>query len=263
MKKVSFLITCMAGLAFFMASCGSTKEIVSPTIINGEWNIIEINGSAVVPSPGKEYPSIGFDTSTGKIYGHSGCNRMMGTFDTAAKPGVLDLGEMATTRMFCPDMTMEQNVLNVLKNVKGYRPMNNGRLALTNAGNRPIVVLTAKTERLTLASLEGEWKIAEVNGEAISQTLEKKPFLNFDTAKKSLHGNAGCNMINGGFTSNDAKENSIKFPAVAATMMACPDMSVERKVLDALNEVNTFKVLTDKSVGLYNADEKMVILLMR
>ena len=36
--------------------------------ISGEWNIIEVNGTAVVPAPGQEFPYIGFDTKTGKVF---------------------------------------------------------------------------------------------------------------------------------------------------------------------------------------------------
>lgn len=263
MKKIIISVVSCACLVFVLSSCKSSKEFVTSAIINGEWSIVEINGTAVVPTPGREYPSIGFDTSTGKIYGNSGCNRMMGSFDPAVKPGTIDLSNIATTKMFCPDMTIEQNVLNVLKNVKGYRILNNGKLALTNALNRPIVILNSKMDLSVLAALEGEWKITEVKGESIPQNMDKKPFLSFDTTKRSIHGNAGCNMINGGFTTNDKIEKSIAFPAVAATMMACPDMTIESKVLDALNEVNTYNILTDKSAGLYNQDGEMVLLLIR
>ena len=57
-----------------------------------------------MPAPNQEFPFIGFDTNTGKVFGNSGCNRMMGSFDVNAKPGTIDLGAMASTRMACPDM---------------------------------------------------------------------------------------------------------------------------------------------------------------
>lgn len=46
---------------------------------------------------------------------------MMGSFDVNAKPGTIDLGAMASTRMACPDMTLEQNVLSALGQVKKYK----------------------------------------------------------------------------------------------------------------------------------------------
>ncbi|NDV59069.1 META domain-containing protein [Bacteroides sp. 519] len=262
MKKISIFIVSLS-MVLALTSCRTSKEMATISNIDGEWNIIEINGSAVVPPVGHEYPFIGFEAVTGKVYGNSGCNRMMGTFDTSAKAGVLDLSHIASTRMFCPDMTLEQNVLNVLKNVKGYRMLDNNRVALTNSYNRPVVVLANKENLSVLSSLEGEWKITQVNGETIPANLDKKPYISFDTSKKSIHGNAGCNMINGGFTTSNNSETSIAFPAVAATMMACPDMTIERKIMNALNIVKSFSILTDKSAGLYGEDGTMLLLLMR
>ena len=65
MKKV-LLSICMVSAVFAMSSCGSTKEAASLSSLNGEWNIIEVNGSAIVPAENQELPFIGFDTATGK-----------------------------------------------------------------------------------------------------------------------------------------------------------------------------------------------------
>ena len=208
MKKV-LLSICMVSAVFAMSSCGSTKEAASLSSLNGEWNIIEVNGSAIVPAENQELPFIGFDTATGKVYGNSGCNRL------------------GSTRMACPDMTTEQNVLNALGQVKSYKKLGKHNMALCNASNRPVVVLQKKASDVKLSALNGEWKIEEVNGEAIPSGMEKQPFINFDVKKKSIHGNAGCNLINGGFETDKENPRSISFPNVISTMMACPDMEVE------------------------------------
>ena len=96
MKKV-LVSLCMAGALVALSSCRSSKDAATLSSISGEWNIIEINGAAVVPAPNQEFPFIGFDTTTGKVFGNSGCNRMMGSFDVNAKPGTIDLGAMAST----------------------------------------------------------------------------------------------------------------------------------------------------------------------
>lgn len=251
-----------ASLIFILLSCRSSKETATLSVINGEWSIVEINGSAVVPASGQEYPYIGFETTTGKVYGNSGCNRIMGSFDTKTEAGALNLGQLAGTRMMCQDMTMERNVLNTLKNVKGYKVMGN-KIALTNSRNRPIIMLDTKKATTRIASLEGEWKITEVNGEAIPAGLERKPFLSFEVEKKRVHGNAGCNMINGGYITDDENPRAISFPAMAATMMACPDMTLERKVMNALNEVKTYDIFNDKSAGLYNGAGELIVKLAK
>lgn len=107
----------------------------------------------------------------------------------------------------------------------------------------------------------GEWKIKEVNGEAIPSGMEKQPFIAFDVKKKTIHGNAGCNLINGGFETSTSNAKSISFPGVASTMMACPDMETEGKVLKAINEVKSFDVLSGGGIGLYDANGALVIVL--
>ena len=251
MKKV-FVSICVAGAALAMSSCRSVEKAVPVSSINGEWNIIEVNGSKVAPGESRTLPFIAFDTATGRVSGNSGCNRMMGTFDVNAKPGSLELGAMASTRMMCPDMTTEKNVLSALAQVKGYKKAGKGKMYLCNASNRPVVVLEKKEADVKLSVLNGEWKIKEANSEAIPSGMEKQP---------SIHGNAGCNLINGGFETSTSNAKSISFPGVASTMMACPDMETEGKILKALNEVKSFDVLAGGGIGLYDANNALVIVL--
>lgn len=157
MKKV-FVSICIAGAALAMSSCRSVEKAISLSSINGEWNIIEVNGSKITPGESKSLPFIAFDTATGRVSGNSGCNRMMGSFDVNAKPGSLELTGMASTRMMCPDMTTENNVLNAFAQVKGYKKAGKDKVYLCNSSNRPVVVLQKKEADVKLSVLNGEWK---------------------------------------------------------------------------------------------------------
>ena len=183
------------------------------------------------------------------------------SFDVNAKPGSLELGAMGSTRMMCPDMTTERNVLSALAQVKGYKKAGKDKLYLCNASNRPVIALEKKEADVKLSVLNGEWKVKEVNGEAIPSGMEKQPFIAFDVKKKTIHGNAGCNLINGGFETNTSSAKSISFPGVASTMMACPDMETEGKILKAMNEVKSFDVLAGGGIGLYDANNALVLVL--
>lgn len=263
MMKKLLMFLCVCGAMISFSSCRSSKEVVTASALNGEWDIVEINGAAVNPGAGKELPYIGFDSQTGRVYGESGCNRMMGSFDTQAKAGVMDLSNIAGSRMMCPDMTLEQNVLNALKLVKGYKVVNGHDIALTNANKRPVMVLSPRKTVSLLSSLEGEWRIIKIKKRAVPAELDKEPFVSFDTKTKRIHGNAGCNMINGGIVTEENKPHSISFPAVAATMMACPDMKIEKSVLEALNEVKSFETFEDRTAGLYGEDGTEVLFLKK
>ena len=137
MKKLvlKMMAVCAGAL---IVSCGSGKNMLSVSSLDGEWNITEVDGQKIST---ERMPFIGFDVAQKRIYGNSGCNRMMGTFDVNAKPGSLELGAMASTRMMCPDMTTEKNVLSALAQVKGYKKAGKEKMYLCNASNRPVVVL--------------------------------------------------------------------------------------------------------------------------
>lgn len=260
MKKI-FVSICIASVTFVMLSCRSTEKAVPLSSINGEWTIIEVNGSKILANENKELPFIAFDTTTGKVSGNSGCNRMMGSFDLNSKAGTIDLGAMASTRMMCPDMTTEQNVLNALGQVKGYKKAGKDRIFLCNASNRPVITLAKKESAVKVSMLKGEWKITSVNGEDVPSGMENQPFLAFDLKEKKIHGNAGCNLMNGGFETNTGNARSISFPNVITTMMACPDMELEGKILKAMNEVKSFDVLSGGGIGMYDANGALILVL--
>ena len=69
---------------------------------------------------------------------------MMGSFDVNAKPGSIDFKGIAGTKMMCPDMTTERNVLGALAQVKGYKKAGKDKMYLCNDSNRPVVVLEKK-----------------------------------------------------------------------------------------------------------------------
>ena len=262
MKKTIVSI-CIASAMCTMMSCRSTEGALPLSSINGEWNIVEVNGSDVLTGENGTLPFIAFDTEKGQISGNSGCNRMMGKFDINANPGSLDLKGIASTRMMCPDMITERNVLNALAQVKLYRQAGKNKMYLCNEAKRPVVVLEKREAGADLLKLNGKWNIKEVNGEAIPSGMEKQPFLSFDIKKGTIHGNAGCNLMNGGFETHAEQAKSISFPGVATTMMACPDMETESKILKAMNEVKSFDFLSDNEVALYDANGTPVLSLTK
>lgn len=263
MKKICVYLSMVAVVAA-MSSCASTKNLAQVSDLGGEWNIIEINGTAVVPAPGQSFPYVAFETNTGRVYGNSGCNRLMGSFDTNAKPGELTLGQVGSTRMMCPDMTLEKNVLSALSQVKKYTKLVDGQLALCGKSlKRPILVLKPRKPDVSVTDLGGRWKITQAGGEAIPDGMEKQPFLELNVAEKKVHGNAGCNVINGAFVTDENNASAISFPNLISTLMACPDMEVEGRVTKALFEVKTFARLAEGGIGFYNAAGELILVLVK
>lgn len=88
--------------------------------------------------------------------------------------------------------------------------------------------------------LEGKWKVVEVKGEKILE--EGMPQMDFDMAAGKLHGNSGCNIFNTTVILDPNDISAITINEGASTMMACPNMDLEMKVLKSMSEVVSVKV---------------------
>jgi heat shock protein HslJ len=86
-------------------------------LTGGEWTVFEINGAATLPG---SKASITFDE--GRVFGPASCNRFMGGYSVSADGLKLEMSQMASTMMACPDelMTQERNFLDTLGAVTGY-----------------------------------------------------------------------------------------------------------------------------------------------
>lgn len=87
--------------------------------------------------------------------------------------------------------------------------------------------------------LEGKWNVVEVKGEKLME--EGLPQMIFNMAENKLHGNTGCNIFNTTVNLDSDDVSSITINPAATTMMACPNMDVEGKVLQAMEEVKGVK----------------------
>lgn len=93
--------------------------------------------------------------------------------------------------------------------------------------------------KATIASIGGEWAVAEVNGSALPAS-EQAPFIGFNTADGSVYGNAGCNSLIGSFDKN-AQPGELDLSRVGSTRMMCADMAAEQAITTALSKVAGYK----------------------
>lgn len=240
-----------AALACALMSCGTGKNSVALVDFAGEWNIVEVNGEKV---NAENTPFLGFDKDGNRLYGNAGCNRLVGTFSLdTVNAGKISFEQVGATRMMCPDMKLEQRVLEALNKVAGYQEVGE-EVALNDAEGKSVILLQKReVKAVSLNDLDGTWQIVSVNGTEVGKT-EKVPQLTFNLAEKRVYGNASCNTINGGFSQEEGKASSLQFSQMISTMMACPDMSTERNILDALNKVRSFEVKEDGTVALQGED---------
>ncbi len=136
----------LVGIAFAalagVAACAPTPKAeprpATPTggaaLAGGEWMVFEIGGQPIVAD---SKPSINFEES--RVFGAGSCNRFMGGYKIAADGLKLEMSQMASTMMACPEPLMKQEdaYLRLLGTVNGYS-VDGGVLTLKGADGQTI-----------------------------------------------------------------------------------------------------------------------------
>lgn len=257
MKLRKLLVLCCA--IVMLSSCKAPKSMAIAEL-QGEWSVVSINNQAVDAQKNTNDVFIGFNTADASIYGCAGCNRLMGSFDVKAPNGELLLDKVGSTRMMCPDMESEDALFKAMAQVKGYVEGENGQVVLVDENKQPVIVLAKRCGAMTAEELNGEWKIAKINGSVVPRNLDKVPAMLFDIKEGRLSANGGCNVLNSNIT---IEGQNITLAEPMATMMACPDMETEEKLMKAMAEVASFGKVSDSKAGLFNKDGMMVIELVK
>ena len=249
MKKVFLGVAVVAAL---LSSCATANKSVS---LDGEWNIVSVEGQKVVS---EQEPFIGFDTREGRLYGNAGCNNIMASISLDTIKGSVTLSEVGATRKMCRDMKLEGQVLAALEKVSSYRSSENG-VELVDARGNVVFGLEKKAAAVAnVEDLEGEWFISAVNGKAV-EVVEKTPFIVINVAEKTVHGTAGCNIFNGGFSQKKDNPASFSFGELVTTMMAGPGMEQERTILDVMAGVRGFEKQADGTISLIDENNESIV----
>lgn len=223
--------------------------------LDGEWNIDNVNGQKVT---GEERPFITFDLSQGRIYGNNGCN-IVNADAVTGKGNKLQFTGMMSTQKYCANAPFEHLINTTLDQVRSYKISRYGHeyyLDLFNDRGHLIMVL----RKHNMDFLNGAWRVTAINGQPNSN--EGVQFV-FDLPEKKIHGNAGCNIINGEISIDPDVTNSEQFSNIASTRMMCPDIATETAVLVALEETEKAFAKSDDTVTFVNHAGKPVLQLIR
>jgi uncharacterized lipoprotein NlpE involved in copper resistance len=107
-------------------------------------------------------------------------------------------------------------------------------------------------KNLTDPRLEDKkWVLVELRGNSVkkSQGL-KDAFVLFEMETASFNGNGSCNNIFGPYELLEG--NRITFGNTASTMMACPDMQIEKEFLEVLRIVDNYSI-SDSTLSIQKA----------
>lgn len=96
------------------------------------------------------------------------------------------------------------------------------------------------------------WQLREIAGKPVAAPAEgeQAPSLVFEREGNKVHGFAGCNRFSG--ACEYPGEGRLRFSMMAATRMACPDMTVEDEFLRALGTADSY-VIEGKVLTLHRA----------
>ena len=136
MKKISIIAAAIA-----LCSCSATKTTDAAVDLNGEWDIVKVDGNAVDTTKTEFRPTLGFDTAKDNVFGCAGCNSINGKAKVDAAKQTINFSEIGTTLMLCANMEYEQQILKALESVKGYKAAGKGCVELTNGSGKAVLQL--------------------------------------------------------------------------------------------------------------------------
>lgn len=144
MRKLFATFCTATVLAATLTACATGQKTTSDGALDGEWSIVKINGNEVKTSEEQDKPFLGFRTSEKLVYGSTGCNRLTGSLNADPSTGRIDFGATGSTRMMCRDMTVEQQVLDALKEIKTFEIGKKDTMKLGDGSGKTVMELKKK-----------------------------------------------------------------------------------------------------------------------
>ncbi|MBN9299355.1 MAG: META domain-containing protein [Filimonas sp.] len=120
-----------------------TTTALATDLFGKDWKLLELNNQAIkLDTTFKKEPFLTFDKQTGRLNGNAGCNNFMATFKLKEKDSI-DISLGGATLMACPNLAIENQFLNLLKEVKTYH-IDGNTLFLENGDKKGMIKLATK-----------------------------------------------------------------------------------------------------------------------
>lgn len=226
-------------------------------IIKGDWAIESVFGTE---AKGEKAPFLKFSESDHRVYGNNGCNTINAEYEYDAAQGTLSFSNVAVTMMLCHMEGITDSFINTaLNDTRSYSLEEATDGYVMNLYNKDgVLIMTLSHQNFEF--LNGTWKVVQINDEKVN--IEKMRLV-FDVDEHKIHGNTGCNVLNGRLETDMDSPNSISFEGMAVTMMMCPQMEYQTALLVALEEACRAKPTTSDRVEFFNPTGNLVLILER
>lgn len=224
----------------------------------GDWAIESVLGKKAV---GETAPYIKFVPGENRIYGNNGCNILNGFYTTSYVDKTIAFSNLATTMMLCADSNITDveigEALGLTVRYSEEKSEDSETiLKFYDAGGREVMELMHRDFHF----LDGTWAVKAIDGEDVNIDGMK---IALDVDEKKMHGNTGCNIINGELETDMDAANSISFSKIGMTRMACPNSGWETRMTMALEEAITAKKISADEIEFIGSNGKQVMLLKK
>lgn len=226
--------------------------------LTGDWAVETVLGKKAV---GETAPFIKFVPAEGRIYGNNGCNIINGSYSSDPIDNKIEFSQLATTMMLCAQNNItDAEIGEALGLAVRYSiedgDTNESILRLYDAGGKEVMQLMHRDFHF----LDGTWSVIGIDGEKVNIDGMK---IALDVDENKLHGNTGCNIINGTLETDMDAANSISFSRIGMTRMACPDSGWETRMMMALEEAVTAKKVSADEIEFIGSNGRQVMLLKK
>jgi heat shock protein HslJ len=115
MARVLLLAT--VSLTAMLGACGSNEPVVEGQVTHDlagtRWALVQLFGAAASVGSDAREPFIALQSTDERVVGFAGCNRITGRYELSGEQ--LHFKQVASTRMACPDMVIEDALLKALE----------------------------------------------------------------------------------------------------------------------------------------------------
>ncbi len=242
-----------------------TPEELKRGEVKGDWAIELVNGRKPVSDVS---PYIKFEPTQGRIYGSNGCNIFNGTYKCNPKDSTLQFDNMITTLRACDtpgitDVEIDDALSRTVRYAWSHDDDSRYYLYLKDVNGAVVLRLMHQNFQF----LNGIWLVRTIKNEAINtegNELVPDMKLVIDVDEGKVHGNTGCNILNGTFEIDMERPNSISFQNLATTFRLCPEENnFETDLLVALEEATTAQAVNAERVQLLDSSGTVIMVLTR
>lgn len=234
-----------------------TSAELSAGALKGDWAIETVNGKNAI---GEEKPFIKFAPEQKRIYGNNGCNVINASYVYNQADSTLMFKDVVSTMKACPLPGITDYEINhALESTRNYSwRLDDSRhyLSFYTADGREVMTLMHQNFEF----LNGTWLVKAIDETAVNNPDMK---LVIDIAEGKVHGNTGCNILNGSIETNMDTPNALSFQGIITTRMACPEPNHETQLIVALEEATYARPVSPTRVLLMDNNDQIVLDLVR